>query len=102
MSVFGDALNASYLSKNRLKFTVKNSTSQSMIFVITMPNTTGIDLREAAEVNSTSTFGVKYLQALQIFQVLRFSSWSVGREFNYNPMGLPSADNEWATRFVLE
>ena len=101
MTVFGDAQNATYLTKNKLKFVVKNATSTGMLFVIIMPNTTGIDLREAAEVNSTSTFGAKYLQAIKMFQVLRFATWSIGREFDYNPMGLnQSSDSEWATRFV--
>jgi hypothetical protein len=101
MSVFGDAQNATYLTKNRLKFTVRNATSTGMIFIITMPNTTGIDLREAAELNSTKTFSVKYTNSLQMFRVLRFSSWSVGREADYNPTGLATTDSEWETRYDL-
>ena len=69
------------------------------IFIITMPNTTGIDLREAAELSSTNTFGTKYLQALQPFEVIRFASWSIGREYDYNPLGLDATDTNWTTRW---
>ncbi len=101
MSVYGDAQNATYLTKNRLKFTVRNATSNGMIFIITMPNTTGIDLREAAELNLTNTFSVRYTNSLQMFRVLRFSSWSVGRVADYNPTGLATTDSEWETRYEL-
>ena len=98
MSVYGDAQNPIYLNANSLKFTVNNATTTGMIFIITMPNTTGIDLREAAELSSTNTFGTKYLQALQPFEVIRFASWSIGREYDYNPLGLDATDTNWTTR----
>ena len=102
MTVYGDAQNATYLNANSLKFTVNTATTTGMIFIITMPNTTGIDLREAAEVQSNSTFGTKYLKALEMFQVLRFATWTVGREFDYNPTGLNDTDTNWLTRYSLQ
>jgi len=98
MSVYGDAQNPVYLSSNSLKFNVKNATKTGMIFVITLPNTTGIDLREASELTSTNTFGTKYLEVLKPFQVLRFAAWTIGREFDYNPTGLETTITNWTTR----
>ena len=98
--MFGDAQKPVLVNSNKLKFSVLNATQTGMIIIITMPNTTGIDLREVAEVNSTKTFGTKFTDALKIFNALRFSSWSIGREFDYNPNGLQATDTEWETRCV--
>ena len=77
-----------------------NATQTGIIIIVTRPNTTAIDLREEAEVNSTNTFGSRFTKSLEIFQALRFSSWSIGREADYNPTGLPAIDTEWETRYA--
>ena len=96
--MFGNAQNPVIINSNKLKFTVYNATQTGLIVIIIMPNTTNIDLREAAEVNSTSTFSSKFIDALKPFKALRFSSWSIGREADYNPNGLPKTITEWETR----
>ena len=96
--MFGDAQNPITINSNKIKFTVNQATQNGIVVVITRPNTTNIDLREAFEADSTATFGTNFTNAIKMFQALRFSSWAIGREYDYNPIGLYN-DSEWETRY---
>ena len=76
---------------------MNQATQSGIVVVITRPNTTNIDLREASEVDSTATFGANFTNTIKKFQVLRFSSWAIGREADANSFGLYN-DSEWETR----
>ena len=92
--MFGDAVNMKMSSGNAIRFQVVTATTKGIVIVVTKPNVTNIDLREAFEENSPSVFGTNFTNAVKIFEALRFSSWMCGRSGNYKA----DANTVWANR----
>ena len=95
-SLLGDATDVKKVSSNRFEFSVTRPTTTGIIVVITEPNITKAFLSERREEFNDCTFSSDFINAIKVFQGLRFSSWMVNRvgDFAY----LPNANKEWSDR----
>ena len=62
---------------------------------MTQPNATYIDLRQKMYEFSNETFGINFINAISIFEALRFSPWMIARSYTYR---IADANMHWSTR----
>lgn len=74
---------------------MNQTTTKGIVVVITQANVTNIDLREAIDENRTETFGRNFTQAISPFEALRFSSWTLGKYYDFSKA---DANVNWASR----